>query len=236
VSDEQGPSGEEMEIQLIDLGRFPTEEDPFVIREVRDHLRPFLGEPAWVLHDLLPIAVHLDIHLVAPSPERPWIGVFTTGMSAEPMPVPPDLRGQVPAHLELMLRLTPDYLGVPFEPDVHPYAPHAWPFRLLHQLARYPFVRGVHLGAGHGFRYDDEGPIECGVPFHAVVFDQPCVGETLIPPFRRLYGGDTQVLAVLPLHPAEARFHREKGYRALFEKLDPAGVTDLLDPARRSVI
>jgi hypothetical protein len=152
------------------------------------------------------------------------------------MPLPEDLRGQVPAHLELMMRMPPDFLGKPFQPDVSPFAPNAWPFRLLHQLARYPFVRGVHLGAGHGFRYDDEGPIEPGVPFHAVVFDQPCIGETLVPPFRRLYGGDTQVLAVVPLHPAEGRFHREKGYRALFERLDPAGVTDLLDPGRRSMI
>ena len=97
--------------------RPPGVADPLRTAAIRAHLASLVGTPTLVLQELVSELVRLDVHLVPPTPERRWTTAFTTGMSARPMEIPPELSGRFPDRVELILRLPPDWLGQPLDPS-----------------------------------------------------------------------------------------------------------------------
>lgn len=175
----------------------------------------------------LPMAV-----LHVPATEfKPFQLLVTAGMSAEPMPVPEDLEGPRPdPFIELVIGLPADW------PTENPGEAHAWPIRLLADLATFPSEFGSWLGEGHTIPHGDPmvpyapgTQMCCALVAPALTIPQE--GQ-LIPlgPGRaaRLFG-------VVPLFEREVELKLNEGVARLFERLDEHRVTEVLSPDRRSV-
>ena len=115
--------------------------DADLIEAIDDHVTEHFGAPANVFHELVSPYVHVDVHVVEPTDERPVYTLVTSGMAERPMQTPVGER-----YAELMLLLPPDW------PDVKSSgAPEEalWPFRLLQTLAQLPHEFETFLDAGH---------------------------------------------------------------------------------------
>lgn len=198
-----------------------------IVRHIERHLGPVES----VFHELVSDAVHLDVHWVKPAPARPFHLLVTSGMSDRPMKVPPDL--DAPRHIELVVTLPERWdIGEEQFRDENWY----WPVRSLKTLARFPHKYDTWIGEGHTVTHDDPPQ-----PFAPTT--RLC-GTILLPPqhvpdaFRELRLGDGRTirfLAVVPVHEDEMALKTRSGTAALLERFRERGVTDAIEPTRRSV-
>ncbi|MCA9618289.1 MAG: suppressor of fused domain protein [Myxococcales bacterium] len=195
---------------------------------IEAHFHQYFGEVSSVFHELVSDLVHLDVHIVPPTDERPWYTLFTTGMSDRPMTVPEgceELR-----YAELLIALPPDWrldlLGVsPPPPDLERWY---WPIRWLKQLARLPHEYGTWLGFGHSIPNGD--PAE---PFHP---STKLAGWVLLPPISVPEEGSEIVLpdrsihlyTLHALHPEEMSLKLNKGTEALLDAFEAHAVDEML--------
>jgi hypothetical protein len=203
--------------------------DGELIDAVSEHVERHIGTVDDVFHELISPTVHLDVLRVSPRDERPWHTLVTCGMSVRPMSAPePDL-----AFAELTLALPPDW---PVAQEAWEDERHYWPIRLLKFLGRLPHEYDTWLGEGHTIPNDDPpqpyapGTALCG----AVVAPALLVPEG----FRVLQrpAGSVRFLGVVALHGAEMDFKLAKGADALYDRLDAADVSELVDPGRPSTV
>lgn len=179
-----------------------------------------------MLHEIESQFVHIDVHIVPPGPEHPFWFLFTTGMSARPMNVPP---GYLP-HAELSLML-PAW----WEVDMGRWRRETrwfWPIRELIDLARYPHRRRTWLGEGHTIAscerpqpYDASTRMAATLVLPCTLSDEPIAGDV-----------STELLALWPLHADELEYKRVHGLMALCDRFEEAGVSPVLDPDRPSVV
>jgi hypothetical protein len=92
---------------------------------VEKHISRNLGEPATVFHELVSTTVHIDVHIVRATPERPWISLVTSGMSDIPMNAPEG--AEEFRFAELMIRL-PE--GWKLDEESFNQEEHYWPVPL----------------------------------------------------------------------------------------------------------
>lgn len=215
----------------------PTHGDPDVIDRVGDHIAAKIGEVACVYHEIVSDLVHVDVHIVAPTAERPFHTLVTSGMSEAPMTTPEAARSM--RFAELMMRLPADWpLGIESNDAMQKALAderNYWPIRLLKSLARMPHEYDTWLGYGHTIASGDPPePYVPGVPFqHAILLPSP----HLAPDDHVLKVGDreTYFWAIYPLHPDELTFKLNHGADKLWDRMLNAGVSDLLDVKRKSV-
>jgi hypothetical protein len=206
--------------------------DPDVIDAVTAHIERHVGPVDDVWHEITSTYVHIDVHHVPPSPERPFRVLVTSGMSERPMCTPPELPEDW-RRAELLMCLPADW---DLSADVFEDERHYWPVRWLKTLARFPHQYGTWLGYGH--------TVPNGDPAEPLAPGTELAGLMVIPPL--LLGDDVHQLtladdrvvrfwSVLPLYAEEMDLKLRKGADDLLERLDRAGVTDLVDPARPNV-
>lgn len=134
----------------------PAEPPPIVaphsdnLEAVEKHITHHLGEPATVFHELVSTTVHIDIHIVPATAERPWVSLVTSGMSDLPMTVPEGMEEWKFA--ELMIRVPADW---PLDQESFKNEAHYWPIRWLKQLARLPHEYQSWLCYGHSIPNGD---------------------------------------------------------------------------------
>jgi hypothetical protein len=107
--------------------------DQAALQAIDDHIERHLGPVDFVFHQLASDLVHVDLHVVPPSDERPFLTIVTSGMSDLAMTGPDgaeELR-----YAELMIALPSDW---PLDPDALKNERHHWPLRALEFLARLP--------------------------------------------------------------------------------------------------
>ena len=195
------------------------------------HIEQHLGPVASVFHEFLSDAVHLDVHWVKPTPVRPYHFLVTSGMSDRAMNVPE--RVAAPRHVELVVTLPERWwIGEEaFQSDSW-----YWPVRQLKTLARFPHKYDSWLGEGHTVTNDD--------PPQPLAPGTRLCGALLLPPqhvpqaFRELRidaRKTVRFLAVVPLYEEEMALKMRDGTPALVELLRRHGVTDVVEPARKSV-
>ena len=201
--------------------------DPQLIAAVEAHVTEHFGEPSTVWHQLTSPYVHVDVHVVAPTAERPVFTLVTSGMSERPMSSSDDL------YAELMMMLPPTWPSVDsddFRPRGH------WPYKLLQDLAQLPHEFSTTLWSGH--------TVPNGDPPRPYAPDTKLCGALLAPPLTAPDGFETlrlgereiQFLAVIPLHRAEMQLKLDKGLDALADRLDEVELTEIMDPNRPSVV
>lgn len=207
----------------------PGDQSP-AAEAIEAHVERHIGPIEQVYHELVSPYVHLDVLEVPAHDDRPWHTLVTCGMSAQPMVVPDP---ELPRYAELVISLPPTW---PLDKDVWQDERHYWPVRLLKQLARLPHEYETWLGIGHTVPNGD--PPEPYAPDTALcgaliapVLGWPEGAETL-----ETEDGPLNFYGVIALHAEEMELKLEQGVEALVGPFDHAGVSELVDAKRPSVV
>lgn len=206
--------------------------DPETQEAIDWHIQHHFGPIAFVWHELVSDLVHIDVHVVEPTPERPCYTLVTSGMSDLPMAVPPEA-GFSP-YAELMMGLPADW---PMTSDAFQDEEAYWPIRLLKTIARLPHEYQTWIGPWHSVPNGDPAePFAPGTPFVGTLV-APMVNCAPEARTITLDGGKTvSLLALVPLHPAEMQLKLTRGTDALLDAFDEARVSEIFDPARPSSV
>jgi Suppressor of fused protein (SUFU) len=208
--------------------------DEALLEALDGHLTRAFGDldGVTVFHEVISDLIHVDVHVVPPSGERAWLTLVTSGMAQRPMTVPEGLEDY--RYAELMLALP---AGWPMEDDAMSSELHYWPLRLLKFLSRLPHEYETFLYHGHTIPNEDPPvPYADGTELCGAIIGPPVLGPAGIEQFEVGDGRVVHVYAVIPIHEDEMELKLEKGADALWELFDGAGVTELVDPERESVV
>ncbi|MFC4991556.1 suppressor of fused domain protein [Rubritalea tangerina] len=220
--------------------RYEEREVPFevasgyeqTIDRVSAHVEQHIGAVASVYHEIISDLVHLDVHIVAPTAERNFYTLVTSGMSDLPMKAPEGYEDL--AYSELMICLPADWkLGEDDLKDEGNY----WPIRLLKQLARFPHEYQTWLWAMHTVPNGD--PAEAYAPnteFNGVMLMPPILASEA---FYEMELSSEKVVhfhALIPMYSDEMEQKLKMGAESLFDGFDKVGVSELLDVSRPSVV
>lgn len=200
---------------------------------ISEHVRTHFGDDSFVLHEAMSSTIHVDIHVVRPSPLRPYFTLLTSGMSDLDMAVPPE--HEELALAEVCLCVPGDW---PLSMDGSDWRKpeYFWPIRLLHETARYPHRQGTWLFWGHTIGDVDDPPsFDVPAAFTGVVIAQPQTFSEAAVSVKTDDGRTINYLAIVPIHSNEMKFRFENGSIALLKKLFDAGVNELLRPQRPSI-
>jgi hypothetical protein len=220
--------------------RHPPRDRPFELVGIDEtteaavvgHITAHLGPVDWVYHEFLSDLVHVDLHVVAPTPERNVHSLVTCGMSDRAMTVP-DGTPSLP-HAELVLHLPPDW---PLAQEDFADERHFWPIRWLTFLARLPHEDKTWLDVWHTMpNGDPPQPFAENTGLCALMLTPPLLAPAEFALLRTPAGKEIAFHEVLPLHAAELRLKREAGTDALIDRLDAGGVGPVVDPARPSCV
>ena len=207
--------------------------DTRVIEAVSKHIEKHIGEVAFVLHEEDSPHIHVDVHVVGPSSQRPYYVLVTSGMSERAMPTPdeasPDGR-----FAELVICLP---RGWSLSSQAFKKEENWWPIRLLKGLARYPHQQKTWLYGGHSMTWSDPPePFASNTRMTSVVLLKP----RLVPKaahivhFRKNKHG--LLWGVYPLYQEELELKLRDGADRLERLLKHRGITELLDVRRASVV
>jgi len=207
------------------------------IEAVEKHIATCLGEVDSVFHEILSDLVHIDVHVVKPTRERPWYSMVTSGMSDRPMTTPDDSHDM--RFAELMINLPADWpVADPANPtQVNGDAAAYWPIGWLKMIARLPHEYSTWVGVGHTIPNGD--PPE---PFPGTQF----IGSILMPPMLtpeafaelRLPWRTVHFYALWPLYAEEMDLKLTRGTEALLKRLEKTGVgpqqMEVVTPGRKN--
>ncbi|MGB0369222.1 MAG: suppressor of fused domain protein [Flavobacteriales bacterium] len=193
------------------------------IDEISNHIEKHIGDIDIVFHELVSEQVHIDVHWVKPSKERPFHTLVTSGMSDKPMNTPNDLDGFEYAELSICL---PEDWKV--SEDDFKDEKNYWPIRWLKYLARFPHEYNSWLGYGHTIPNGD--PAE---PFaENTKLDTMVLLPTIVFPEEfqvlNLPTKSINFYTIIPLYSEEVNLKMKKGVDALFEGFDKYGVSDIV--------
>ncbi len=195
------------------------------------HIEKHLGPATTVLHELVSDLVHVDIHVVPPTPKRNRYTLVTSGMSDRPMKVPPGLEEL--RFAELVIGLPADW---PMEQTAWEDERYYWPIRLLKMLARFPHEYSTWLCMGHTVPNGDP-------PTRYAANTEMCcafVGPPILTPqdfWRMPIDSQTTInfYGVFPLYLREMQFHLKHGMDALCGRFAKHAVTEVLRVGRTNV-
>ena len=201
---------------------------------ITGHIEKYFGADFFVLHDEKSSTVHVDVHVVRPTPKRPFFTLLTSGMSDLDMRVPEGLEDLALA--EVCLCLPKDW---PLAMDNFGWREprYFWPIAVLTQAANYKHRNQTWFSWGHTV-----GSVERPEPLHA---ETRFTGIMLVNPATFPEGADRvetkdgrtiHYLALIPLLEQEMKFKQKFDSDTLEEKLVEAEVTELLNPERLSVV
>ena len=201
------------------------------IEAISEHIAEFVGPPDNVFHEIVSDLVHVDVHFVQPTKKRNYITLVTSGMSDRPMNAP---EGQeTKRYAELMICLPPDWKmsEKAFEKERW-----YWPIRWLKTLARLPHEYDTWLWEGHTVPngdppepFADNTDLCCAYLLRPALFPK----EFFKLPLSKKK--TVRFFCLVPLYADETEFKLKNGSDALIDRLDDAGVTELLDIERPSV-
>lgn len=202
------------------------------IDRISDHIEAHIGPVANVFHEMISDLVHIDIHVVEPSPERNCYTLVTSGMSDRAMKVREGCEDF--KFSELMISLPPDW---PMTQASWEDEANYWPIHMLKFLARFPHVYETWLWSMHTIpNGDPPAPFAPNTQMTGVILLPPVM---LPPSFWELVISPEKTIhfhALIPLHSDEMDLKLKSGAEALFEGFKKYSVTEILDPRRASVV
>ncbi len=200
------------------------------LNAISEHIERHIGPIHSVFHEIISDLVHIDLHWVKPSAERPWQTIITTGMSDRPMH-PPEECSEC-RFAELILRLPPDWRLA--EADFQDEAWY-WPLRWLKILARMPHEYETWLWEGHSAPNGD--PPEPFAPNTKLCAVMLCLGPTVPDDFHTLQIGDRRIVffSMIPLYADEVEHKLEHGYESILARFEQQGIDDVLNITRPNV-
>lgn len=195
------------------------------------HIEKHVGPIATVWHELLSDLVHIDVHQVAPTDDRPYWTLITTGMSDLPMTVP--ARSEDMAFAELMICLPKQWKMTQADFKNEQFY---WPVRWLKILARFPHEYKTWLGWGHTIpNGDPPQPFHETVPFECVMLVRPKSVSTEFWQLPVRQDKTVHFFAVMPLFRGEMELKLTQGAETLEQLFERHKVSEIVDPKRRDV-
>ncbi len=202
------------------------------IEKISDHIERYVGKIATVFHEIISDLVHIDVHIVEPTNERPFYTLVTSGMSDIAMKAPenyPELKFS-----ELLICLPPNWkMSQESWKDEENY----WPIRMLKFLSKFPHEYQTWLWAMHTIPNGDPAePFASNTEMSGVILLPPV---TIAPEFHQLEIDEKKTIhfhAIIPLHVDEMDLKLKHGANALFDGFDNHRVTEILNPSRVSVV
>lgn len=204
------------------------------LRTITEHIERYFGTDFFVLDEKKSSVVHVDVHVVRPTPTRPYFTLLTSGMSDLDMRVPERLEDLALAEVCLCL---PKEWPLAIDDFGWREPRYFWPIAILQQAARYPHINQTWFSWGHTV-----GSVERPEPLHV---ETRFTGLMLVNPATFPEGADTvetkdgraiHYLALIPLLEQEMKFKQKFDSGTLEEKLKEAEVTELLNPKRLSAV
>jgi Suppressor of fused protein (SUFU) len=202
-----------------------------IIEAVDAHVEEHIGKIAFVLDEIDSPLVHVDVYVVAATHDRPYHTLVTSGMSEKAMPVP---NGALDGRFaELAICLPPNW---PLTMEAWKDEANWWPIKLLKRLARYPHENKTWMYSGHSVVWSNPPkPFAENTRMTAVVLLRP----RLIPEENQIIhvtkNKHIRLWGVFPIYQEELVLKVRDGSDKLDELFDQCGVTELLDPNRKSV-
>ena len=201
-------------------------------KQISDHIERHIGPIEMVFHELVSDHIHVDVHHVAPSKERPWHTLITSGMSDLPMKAPEQMSEF--QYSELIIELPADW---PLNQDDWKNEAFYWPVRWIKMLARFPHEYKTWLWYGHTIPNGGENPEPyadntklCGM---MLTFPY-----TLPMEFFKLTVKDGQTIhfwSLWPLYRDDMDFKVKNGAEALEEKFRKREIGSIIDINRPNV-
>lgn len=194
------------------------------IEDISNHIEKYVGKIETVFHEIISDLVHIDIHWVKPTKERPFHTLITSGMSDKPMTTPEDVEDAEFAELCICLPEEWKISEKDFEDEKN-----YWPIRWLKYMARFPHEYDTWLGWGHTLPNGDPAEpfaenteLNTMLLLPTIVFDEG---------FHELKLKEKSInfYSLIPLYNEEVELKMRKGVEALFDGFDKYGVTDILD-------
>ena len=207
--------------------------DPALVEAVDDHLQEHFGDyDGNVFHEVVSPLVHVDLHLVPATEERPWQTVMTSGMAERPMTVPEGLEEH--RYAELVLALPPEW---PLEQEALDDERNWWPLRVLKQIARLPHEYDTFIWYGHTIpNGDPPEPYAENTELCCALITPPVLAPDGFDSLSLPDGRSVTVFGVVALHAAEMKFKLDHGAEKLWELLQENEVSELVDVGRPSVV
>jgi hypothetical protein len=196
------------------------------------HVQRHIGTIAYVWHEQVSTIVHVDVHVVFPTEERPFYTLVTSGMSDLPMTVPQEV--ETPPYAELLIRLPADW-NLDYETlnDERNY----WPIRLLQSLARFPHATESWLDLGFALPNGlPPRPFAPDTDLCAAMTAFPYVEGEAFHVLEARPGKTIRFFAVMPLFASEMRFLREQGPEELEKRFEQAETSLIVDPKRAPAV
>lgn len=197
------------------------------------HVEEYVGPIDFVIHELLSEDMHIDVHVVAPTPKRNYFTLITSGMSEFEMNVPEGMEDSKFLELAICLPanwpLSQDSFGLGND-EVY------WPIEWLKALAKYPILMDTWLWLGH--------TIPNGDPPEQFASDtEMCCWILGVPmfcdsKFFELSIDDRKSIffpQLLPITEQEIEFKLKHDAQRLFEQFEKSSFDNLIDPKRHSL-
>jgi hypothetical protein len=182
---------------------------------ITDHIERYFGTDLFVLDEKNSPVVHVDVHVVRPTPTRPYFTLLTSGMSDLDMRVPEGLEDLALAEVCLCL---PKAWPLAIDDFGWRELRYFWPIAILQQAARYPHINQTWFSWGHTV-----GSVERPEPLHV---ETRFTGLMLANPATFPEGADTvetkdgraiHYLALIPLLEQEMKFKQKFDSATLLE-------------------
>lgn len=208
-----------------------AETDAQAAEALEHHIDQYIGAVDTVFHELISEYVHVDVYIVPPSVQHNFYTLITMGMSDLTMTIPPGAEHLRYAEVMLCLPANWKMSQQDWKDDDANY----WPVRWLKTLARLPHQYKTWLTTAHSVPNDDPPqPFAlntqlCGVILASPILFQENFTRIAVRPDKMI-----QLYSVIPLYKEEMEFKLKYGADALFDRLDEAQVSELLDIRRKN--
>ena len=208
------------------------------INLIEQHIEKYLGKIDNVFHEVLSDTIHIDVHVIPPTPERNIYTLITTGMSDLPMNMPDDdPDADEFKYAELLICLPPDWPFSKKDLEIIDGQDYAWPIHTLKFLARLPHVYNTFLAIGHTIPNGEPAePIAEGVDFTGFIIIPPMLVSEDFYQLKISEDKTINFYAICPVYQQEMDLKLKKGADALFELFEQNRVSELVDVNRPCVV
>ncbi len=231
--------------------KIPETAPTLYAEEIEEHFEKLFGikeKEHIVFHEIVSDVVHLDVHVISPSEERPFKLLFTTGMSDLPMTLPEDMPEEYRKNCEraeLYCILPPEWKldnNMTEEEQDEFY----WVIAAMKEAARYPHLCETWLAHCHTLQYNaDNTPLSPYTKLCAAVFyqlDHTDFGGKYGDGLAEFYAKDGTYIGLLsfvPIYKEEMQFKLDNSAPELYEKLFGENIDDItqlmIDNNRKNV-
>jgi len=197
--------------------------------EYEAYIEQSFGAYQTVFHEIASPDIHLDVLVVPPTEEDPYIKLITMGMGAYGMNVPKEFAKHELEHAELIIYLPPDW-NIQSSDD-RDY----WPIRYLKKLGRLPIECDTWLGFGHTVHVNaDMKPFSENTSFNSFVLLKGCDLQYNELNLRLNSEKKINFYQLFPLYQEELDYMLDNSLNALFEMFDDEDVNPVININRRN--